>query len=91
MLLFAASGRVVSFRTLLENGLKRGISMVAIIACLLPLLIFLNINVLTKVVVVIAILILFYLTSWRYVLDIGERKLITSAAYDFAGIMKGIK
>ncbi len=80
LLLFAASGRFMNLRFLFDHGLKRGINVVLLLVCALCVPLLLHVTILVKAVIAAAILIVFSLASWRFVLDDAEREFITFAA-----------
>jgi O-antigen/teichoic acid export membrane protein len=91
LLLFVASGKFMNFRTFLDNGLKRGITLVVFLMCTLLSSLLFPMTIVAKAVITSAVLIVFSLTSWRFVLDAKERELIISAYCHIASTIRGVK
>lgn len=91
LLLFAASGRLMNLRAFLENGLKRAITVVVLLMCVLFVPLFVHVSIVVKAVAAAAALLVFALTSWRFVFDTAERELLVSTARHLASITRGIR
>lgn len=76
LLTFSASGRLMDRRSPFEFGLKRSINVVALLMFVLCVLLFLHVSVVVKVVATVPILVLFGITSWRFVLNVAEKEFI---------------
>ncbi|MBI4535614.1 MAG: flippase [Ignavibacteriae bacterium] len=87
-LLFWAAGRFIDLQAFLQTGFKRSITVVVLMACILAMLYMSGGTVLVNTILSLTILGLFGLTSWRYVLDDSERRLLSLTARHFVGQTK---
>jgi O-antigen/teichoic acid export membrane protein len=85
LLLFLASGKFLDLLSVLKHGLMRAIGVVGGLMIILVIPLILPMSVLVKIPIALATLVVYSVTSWRFVLDEGERVFVTSTASRFAG------
>jgi O-antigen/teichoic acid export membrane protein len=91
LLLFAASGKYIDLKALVGTGLKRGIIVVALLACALFGSAFFQLSVLAKALLTLSVLAVAAFTAWRFVFDEAERVYLASAAHSVRTLGKGLR
>ncbi|MGD0037051.1 MAG: flippase [Bacteroidota bacterium] len=86
MLLFSVSIKFINFQKFFDIRLKRCIIFVFSLLCILIGLSFLNGTFIIKMVISTPIIALYAIASWYFVLDVGEREMISSLARRFVGV-----
>jgi O-antigen/teichoic acid export membrane protein len=90
VLLFAASSKLMHRQFSFEQGLGRTITQVGALMCVVCILLLLQMSIAVKSAMALLVVILFSLSSWRYVMDGAEKRFLIWTGRRFArGIVGG--
>ena len=86
LLLFFSSMKFIDSQIFFGIGLKRSVILVSFLVCSLFGLSFISGMMLVKIFISCGVILMFAITSWRYVMEGAEKELIRSMALRIVGI-----